>query len=208
MQFSYTILLVVITTLISFYAYDNRTWFVRLSFRPYDIKRNKGEAFRFITHGFVHADFLHLLFNMFVLYSFGTILEQFFYEMYGAAGLYYFVLLYFGGILFGTLPAYAKHRDNVMYTSIGASGGTTGLVFAFIAIAPFQPLQTAFLPGLPAIVFGILILAAEYFLSKRGNTNIAHDAHIYGALYGFAFTLLLDRDILYNFFTQIKNAFS
>ncbi len=207
MHFSYTLLLVIVTCLISFYAYENRTWFVRLSYRPYDIKRNKAEAYRFITHGFIHADFLHLFFNMFVLYNFGRGLEAYFYKEYGSIGLYYFVLLYFGAILFGTLPAYYKHKDNIMYTSIGASGGTTGLVFSYIALMPFEPLGLAFLPGLPAIVFGILILASEYYLSRRGRTNIAHDAHIYGALYGFVFTLLIDRQIMTDFIAQVKDVF-
>jgi membrane associated rhomboid family serine protease len=144
---------------------------------------------------------------MFVLYNFGEIIEATFKDRYGPIGLYYFVLLYFGGILFGALPGFAKHRDNIMYTSIGASGATTGLVFSFIAMAPFEKLSLMFLPGLPAIVFGILILAAEYYLSKRGGTNIAHDAHIYGALYGFAFTLFLDKEIMTNFITQLKNVF-
>lgn len=207
MHFSYTLLLIIITSLISFYAYENRTWFERLCYRPYEIKRNKGEAFRFISHGFIHADFLHLFFNMFVLYNFGEILEALFREKYGVGGLYYFVLLYFGGIFFGTLPAYVKHKDNLMYSSVGASGGTTALVFSFIALAPFATLGGMFIPGLPAIVFGVLILAAEYYLSKRGGTNIAHDAHIYGALYGFGFTLLLDKDNLSNFIYQVKHAF-
>jgi membrane associated rhomboid family serine protease len=206
-QFSYTLLLVVVTTLISFFAYENRTWFERLSFRPYDIKRNKGEAFRFLAHGFIHADFVHLFFNMFVLYNFGVMLEGHLHNEYGVIGLYYFVLLYFGGIVFGTLPAFAKHKDNIMYSSVGASGGTTALVFSYIAFRPLNPLGGIFIPGIPAIIFGILILGAEYYLSKRGRTNIAHDAHIYGALYGFAFTLFLDKEIWYNFISTLKNAF-
>ena len=208
MHFSYTILLITITSLISFYAYDNRSWFDRLSFRPYEIKRNKGEAFRFISHAFIHADFVHLLFNMLVLYMFGELLERYFFDMYGQKGLYYYVLLYFGGALFGTLPAMAKHKDNIMYTSVGASGATTALVFSYIAFFPTHRLGLMFIPiQLPAIIFGVLILIAEYYLGKRGNTNIAHDAHIYGALYGFAFTLLLDHEILSNFINQLKHGF-
>jgi len=207
-HFSYTILLISVTSLISFYVYENRSWFDRLSFRPYDIKRNKGEAYRFITHAFVHADFIHLMFNMMVLYMFGDLLEKYFFDMYGAKGLYYYVLLYFGGALFGTLPAFGKHRDNIMYTSVGASGATTALVFSYIAFFPTHKLGLMFSPiQLPAIVFGVLILVAEYYLNKRGGTNIAHDAHIYGALYGFAFTLLLDREIFSHFINELKHVF-
>ena len=208
MQFSYTILLVAITSLVSFYAYDNRSWFERLSFRPYVIRRNKAESFRFISHAFIHADFVHLLFNMLVLYRFGELLERYFVAEYGMMGRYYYVLLYLGGALFGTLPAFAKHKDNIGYTSVGASGATMALVFSYIAFFPMKSLGLVFLPvALPSIIFGILILAAEYYLSKRGGTNIAHDAHIYGALFGFGFTLLLNKDVFINFINQIKNGF-
>lgn len=208
MTFSYTLLLLGVTVAVSFYAYDNRSWFEKLSFRPYSIKHNRGEAYRFLSYAFVHADLLHLVFNMMVLYMFGELLERHFYLVYGKLGLYYFILLYFGGALFATIPGFIKHRNNIVYTVVGASGATSALVFSYIALEPVNKLGLFFLPGIPAIVFGILILISEYYLSKRGGTNIAHDAHIYGSIYGFLFTLLIDRDNFSQFILKLEHGFS
>jgi membrane associated rhomboid family serine protease len=144
---------------------------------------------------------------MIVLYWFGEPLERYFAASYGQKGLYYFVLLYFGGALFSCLPSQAKHSKNPYYSSIGASGATSALVFAYIALSPTVPFEFLFLPGvkLPAIIYGGIILVAEYYLSKRGGTNIAHDAHIYGALYGFAFIMLIDTENFHEFIYHIQH---
>lgn len=206
MHFSYTLLILLVTCGVSFFAYEKRDWFERLSYRPYAIKHGKGEYFRFLTYAFVHADLIHLVFNMMVLYYFGQLLEQYFQIRYEGVGLYYYMLLYFGGALFATLPALYKHKDNFMYSSVGASGATSALVFSFIALFPVEPLGLMFVPvRLPAIVFGIIILIAEYYLSKRGGTNIAHDAHIYGSIYGFVFTMLIDKENFSNFLEQVQS---
>lgn len=208
MTFSYTLLLVVITSAVSLYAYENRTWFERLEFRPYRIKHGRGEQYRFLSYAFVHADFMHLLFNMFVLYMFGNLIEGELVYLYGNKGLYYYILLYFGGTLFAAIPSMVKHKDNVFYAVIGASGATSALVFSFIALHPMSGLSPVFLNiPIPAIYYGAIILLAEYFLSKRGGTNIAHDAHIYGAIYGFVFTLLIERNNFNQFIHEIQSAF-
>jgi membrane associated rhomboid family serine protease len=203
MQFSYTLLLIIVTCAVSFIAYERKDLFYQLSFRPYNIKRNPREMYRVISHAFVHADLIHLFFNMWVLYMFGRLLEQQFAYDFGMKGLYIYSLLYFGGIIFATLPGFAKHKDNFAYTSIGASGATSALVFSFIVLAPTQSIHFFFLPGIPAFVFGIIYLAAEYYMSRRGNTNIAHDAHIFGGIYGFIFTMLINLDYAKNFWNKI-----
>lgn len=207
MHFSYTILLIIITVLVSFYAYERRDLMDKLLHKPYAVAQSPREFYRLLSHAFIHADLLHLIFNMMVLYYAGTGLEEYFVAVYGRKGLYYFVLLYFGGALFSCLPSQVKHRANPYYSSLGASGAVAALLFAVIALAPItSQMGLLFLPvRMPGIVFGAVYLLAEYYLSKRGNTNIAHDAHIYGALYGFAFIMLIDSDNFYNFIDQIKN---
>lgn len=147
--------------------------------------------------------------NMMVLYWFGSLLEIVFKARYGSVGLYYYLLLYFGGAVFSSIYSYVKHKDNIMYSSLGASGATMALVFSYVALAPTAPMGLAFMPALhlPSIIFGLLLLAAEYYMERRGNSGIAHDAHIFGALYGFGFTLLIDIENWRNFISQIKNAF-
>jgi membrane associated rhomboid family serine protease len=207
-EFSYTLLLVVVTVIISFYAYERPDLMEKLTFRPFNIKQNKGEAYRFLSSIFIHGDLIHLLFNMFVLYSFGTLIEKHMVFLYGSKGLYYYVLLYFGGGLFAKIFSFIRHKDDFMWGSLGASGATMALVFSYIAFAPTQRMEFMFLPvPLPSIIFGVLILAAEQFMQRRGNTGINHEAHVFGALFGFGFTLLMDIDNWRNFIYQLQHGF-
>lgn len=207
MHFSYTLLLIVVTVAISLYAYENRNLLERLSHKPYAVAHSRSEYHRLLSHAFVHADLIHLLFNMMVLYYFGEFLEAHFAQDYGQKGLYYFVLLYFGGALFSCIPSQVRQRNNPHYSSIGASGATSALVFAMIGLYPTESsMGFLFIPvRMPSIVFGVIYLALEYFLSKRGGTNIAHDAHIFGALYGFAFVMLIDKDNFQHFIYQLQH---
>lgn len=209
MNLTFTIFLILITVGVSFYAYDNRQWMDRLIFSPYAIKQNKKEWYRIITHAFIHADIFHLLFNMMVMYSFGEAMEYYFKFTFGSKGLYYYCLLYFGGVAFAVLPSMVKHSNNPFYASLGASGGTSALLFAFIALRPFEegPRFMFFSVPMPSIVFGILFLVIEYLLMKRGGTNVAHNAHIFGALFGFCFTLLIDLDNFNAFIIQLQMLF-
>lgn len=207
MHFSYTILLIIVTVGVSLYAYEKRDLFEKLAYKPYLVATGPKEYYRLLSHAFVHADLIHLLFNMMVLYYCGETLEKYFALYYGKKGLYYFVLLYFGGALFSCLPSQAKYRNEPFYSSIGASGATSALLFAIIALAPTAGnISFFFIPvPMPPIVFGVIYLALEYYLSKRGGTNIAHDAHIYGALFGLGFIFLIDSDNFYNFIDQVKH---
>ena len=181
-----TLILVVMTSIISYQAFNNPTMRQKLLFHPYTVKQN-GEFYRFLTHGFVHADWGHLLINMFVLYQFGQFIEPVFGALFGqTSGLLFFLALYLGAIIVGALPSYIKHQDNSYYAALGASGGTSAIVFAFIL---FDPWQWFIFPPLPALLFGIGYLWYSSYMSKRGNDNIGHDAHFWGAVYGFLLTI-------------------
>lgn len=180
----------------------------KLMFNPFASKHN-GQWYRLITHAFIHADFMHLFFNLFVLYNFGRIVESSFIDLFEMKGYYYFILLYLGGILFSTLPAFMKHSDNPNYYSLGASGAVSAVVFSFIILYPDMDLYLLFLPiGIPGFIFGGIYLLAEYLLSKRSTSRIAHDAHLFGGLFGIAFTLLIDYDLFFRFINKLENFFS
>jgi membrane associated rhomboid family serine protease len=98
-------------------------------------------------------------------------------------------VLYVGAIVVSSIPGYYKHRYDPSYRAVGASGATSAVLFAAILFYPTA--QMAFPPG-PFWLVGLLFLGYEWFMSKRGNDGIAHDAHFYGALYGILFTLILD----------------
>lgn len=206
MTISITLILVAINVAVSLYCFQDEKMFYRLSLHPYSIKNNK-EWYRIFTHAFVHADVFHLFVNMFVLYNFGSLLEGLFTHTFGAGGWYYFLLMYLGGIVFSTPTALKRHQDNPRYNAVGASGATSAVVFSFIVFMPMQKLYLFLAIPIPALLFGIMYLVFEVVMDKRGRGNIAHDAHFWGAVFGFFYTLLLDLELLTGFFEQIANSF-
>jgi len=117
----------------------------------------------------------------------------------------YSVLLYVGGILFASLPALRLNMDNHVYNALGASGAVSAVLFSSIV---FDPTNTIFIYAaipMPAIVFGVLYVIYEMYMNKRGGTNVAHDAHLLGALFGVLFTIILSpKFVIANFIQQIQ----
>jgi membrane associated rhomboid family serine protease len=203
MIFSYTIIIILITSLISIGSFNNVALKEKLIFSPYQYSKNK-KWWIVLSHGFIHADFLHLFFNMYVLYIFGPALEYFFVNSSEIGGFYY-VGFYLLGIIFSTLPSIIKNHNNPNYRSLGASGAVSSIVFAYIIIYPLRELGLILIPGLflPGFIFGVLYLIAEHYLSKKQYSNIAHDAHISGSLFGVFFIIIYDYNNLLIFFQKI-----
>lgn len=164
---------------------------------------------RVLMHGLLHSGWLHLALNMYVFYNFGRALEVYFMATYGTGlGILLFVLMYAGGIVAATIPAFIKHSDNHYYNSIGASGAVAGVLFAVILLYPDMKIGFILLPvGLPAWVLGLLYLAFESYMNRRGNTGIAHDAHPAGAAFGILLMTILDWRILQNFWYSVTGSF-
>lgn len=213
MMLSITLLLILANVGISLACFQNKELFYKLSLNPYAVHHRK-EWHRLFTHAFVHGDFMHLGLNMCALWMFsgeqtpfGNIfLEESFVSHFGSAkGEFFFLLLYVGGILFSSLSAMRRHRDNPGYDAVGASGATSAVIFAFILLNPLQGLGIIFIPVyIPGFLFGLLYLLLESYMDKRGQTHIAHDAHIYGALFGFIFPMALDYEFLLYFIESIR----
>lgn len=183
-----TMILVIMTGLISYQAFNNVGMKQKLWFHPVSIK-NSGEYYRFITHGFVHADFGHLLINMYVLYVFGESIEKYFTNtaIFGPVmGRVLFITLYMGAIILSSIPSYFKHKENNFYAAVGASGATSAIVFAFII---FDPWGWFIFPPLPGVLMAIAYLWYSSYMSKKGTDNIGHDAHFWGSIFGLIFTL-------------------
>jgi membrane associated rhomboid family serine protease len=126
----------------------------------------------------------HLLFNMLTLYFFGEAIEGL---LTAFVGKWAFLTLYLGAIVVSDIPSYLKNRHNAHYASLGASGGVSAIVFAYILFAPWS--WFAF-PPVPAIVFGIGYMWYSIYMSKKGTDNVNHDAHLWGALFGIAFIFI------------------
>jgi len=197
-----TYLLLAVTILVSVKAFSDEGFKSKLMLNPYDVVHHK-KWYRCFSHAFIHADIMHLSFNMYVLYMFGEITELSFVGLYDNKGYLYFALLYLGGILFSTLLSIRNHKDNPYYNSLGASGAVSAVVFAYILLYPKAELGIFPFPfRIPAYIFGPLILIFEYIMAKRGGSHIAHDAHFAGAIFGVVFVTILDYHILLDFFKQ------
>lgn len=196
--------ILIVSILLSLKAFNDKSFFYQLAFSPYEVKHN-GKWFKVISHAFIHADFTHLIFNMFVLWQFGEAMEISMKHHFGVIGGIYFLLLYFGGILFSTVLSFSRHQDNQNYVSVGASGAVSALIFAGIIMMPGMKLAPIFFPfPIPGFIFGFLYITAEIIMDKVGKTNIAHDAHLFGALFGMIFISILDIEILKSFVQYIK----
>ena len=197
---SYTVIIVVITSLISFVAFNNIKLMDTLIFWPPAVSM-RHQYWRFITCGLIHADFMHLLFNMFTLYFFGRGLEMLY---MGDLGLkqYYFLILYILALIFSNIPTYLKRKDDYNYRSLGASGAVCAVVFASILIRPWARIILYGIP-MPALIYAVLFMVYSVYMAKRGGDNVNHDAHIWGAIFGIIFTVVVDHESLSSFISAL-----
>jgi membrane associated rhomboid family serine protease len=182
---------------------DNHEVKNKMYFTPYQINHKK-EWWRFFTGGIIHADFMHLAFNMFALWMFGRGVESAYRNLFGEKGILFFILLYVGGLAMSSIYTYERHKNDVFYNALGASGAVSAVVFAYIILAPTTKLMLLILPiPVPAYLFGFIYLGVEYYLSKRGEGNIGHDAHFWGAIYGALLTIILKPSLFMRFINLI-----
>ncbi len=201
---SITFIIIIITVIISIAGFIDRNFLAKSQLNPFLVFQNK-QYYRLFTHALVHADYLHLFVNMYVLYSFGKYSELFFQEFLSPVkGVFYFITLYIGGILFSSLPSIKKHKNNIHYNAVGASGAVSAILFSSIIFSPLSSLRIMFIPiDIPAIVFGVIYLIYEAYMDKKASDHIAHDAHFWGAAFGILFTLLAKKEILLHFLQQL-----
>jgi membrane associated rhomboid family serine protease len=200
-MYSITTIIIVLTSVISFLAFNNPRLMNALIFWPPAVSM-RHQYYRFVTCGFIHADIMHLAFNMITLYFFGRVLEVYY---MGDLGLehYYFVILYFSALIVANIPSYLKHRDDYNYRSLGASGAVCAVLFAFILLRPWAPI-ILFVIKMPAIIYALLFLGYSIYMSRRGGDNINHDAHLWGALFGILFTIAVHPGVIGSFINELS----
>ena len=199
-----TIYFIIITIIVSLIAFQNNVLYRKLIFNPYLIETRR-QWYRFFTSGFIHADLIHLAINMIVFYSFGAALEFYFEEAFGERGQALYVILYLSALLMALIPTYKQNKLNPGYNGLGASGAVSAVVFACILFNPMQSLYLYGLIKLPGIVFGVLYLWYCYYMGKKGGDNVNLSAHMWGALYGWLFTIVLSPSLLVDFFNKLIN---
>ena len=197
LPFNHTVCLILITVAVSLIAFSNQKAMSRLIFWPPAMQR--GQYDRFITHGFVHADGGHLIFNMITLFFFGSVIESFYRQYFFDLG---FVLFYLGGLIVAIIPSYLKHKNDHQWASLGASGAVSAVLFAYILFEPWKLIFVFFIP-VPAIIFAVLYVAYSILSGKRGNSHINHSAHLWGAAYGVVMTIILEPRLIPHFFNKL-----
>lgn len=198
MALSITLIIVIITALVSIRGFSNSKTIDDLIFYPPAVTRHH-QWYRFFSCGLIHADWGHLIFNMLALYLFGAGVERAFEALIGSAGRYVYLGMYVSALLISLLHTYFKNKDNYHYRSLGASGAVSAVIFAGLMLAPETEVYIFFIPiPIPGFIFAPLYLLISAFLDRKGGSNINHSAHIWGAIYGLAFVIVLGRAIDYN----------
>jgi membrane associated rhomboid family serine protease len=198
-----TLYIIIGTSIISILAFSNHQLMDRLKFNAYFIKHSS-EGWRFLSYGLVHADWVHLIINMFVLYSFGSAVESYYQYFFPSKAYFYYALLYVGAIAMSVLSSFGKHKDNIYYNAVGASGAVSAVVFASIVFNPMAPIRFIFIPiDIPAFIFGGFYLFYSWYMARKAIDNIGHDAHFWGAIYGIAFTIALKPSLATYFISRL-----
>lgn len=194
-----TVAIIAITVATSLAAWQSPKLFNQLIYHGPSV--NSGQWWRVLSHGFIHADGNHLLFNMMTLFFFGQFMEKLLVPGIGILG---YVLFYLIGIVVAILPTHFRHGGNPRYRSLGASGAVSSVLFGYILVKPWSMLYVFFVP-VPAIVFAALYVGYSIWADKRGRDNTNHSAHLFGALWGVVFLLLLEPKLLPRFFSKLAD---
>lgn len=184
-----TYVIIAVTVAVSIACFSNGQLFDRLSLKPYRVVHAR-EWYRLITHGFVHADGMHLFVNMFTFWSFGQYIESAF--AYLGFGTWAFLVLYFGALIIASVSDVVRYRNASWYTSIGASGAVSAVLFTAIFLNPWEKILLFAVVPIPGILFGVLYLIYCQYMARQGGDNINHNAHFYGAVFGFVFPIFLE----------------
>lgn len=192
-----TILIIIVTALFSIAAFNQADLKYKYIFSPYQVVHRR-QWYRIFTAAFLHANWEHLIFNMLSFYFFAPYVES-------RLGLGKFLLIYFGAIVASSISDLTKYKNNYEYSALGASGAVSAIIFTSILLNPGSKIMFLLLPiPIPAVIFGLIYLAYSYYMSKRNMDNIGHDAHFWGAIFGFVFPILLEPSLLPGFLNQLN----
>jgi membrane associated rhomboid family serine protease len=178
---SATIILMIVTIVVSLVAFSSQSLWRFLALEPFKMARTH-QYHPIITGGLIHADLMHLFFNMLTLFFFGPALES---EIGGTM----FVVIYFVSLIVGNLYPFVKFRKQQDYIAIGASGAVSGVLFSYCLFNPLAQIYYIFIP-MPAFVFAILYVLYSVYSMRNRHDNIGHEAHLAGALAGVITTLI------------------
>ncbi len=193
------IIIIVITSVAAFYQHEIME---KLQFSSFLVYHRK-QYYRLISHAFVHANWEHLIINMIVLWSFGTVVERYFNNYFGGNGIYYYLFLFFGSVIFSSLWSLFKQKNNYYYNAVGASGAVSAVLFSAIFFNPWSSIYFFGLLPVPGIIFGAAYLYYSWYMSRKKSDNIGHDAHFLGAVFGFFLPIIIRPQLFMDFLDML-----
>lgn len=180
--------IIIVNILVSYKGFKDYSFFRKNEFHIGSILN--GEKYRMFTSAFLHADLMHLAFNMITFYFFAP-------WVIGILGNWSFLLIYFGSLFLGNFLTLYLHKNDYNYRAVGASGAVTGVIYSAILFNPDAKLYLFFALPIPAYLFGIGYLLYSIYGMKAKNDNIGHTAHFGGAIGGYIITLCLVPQLLW-----------
>ncbi|MDH5475841.1 MAG: rhomboid family intramembrane serine protease [Cyclobacteriaceae bacterium] len=201
---SATLIIVIVNVIASIYAWNNTSIMGKWIFNPYTVFHNK-EYHRFITSGFIHGNWMHLIFNMLVLFMFGEQVESWFTQLYGEVGVVLYVVMFLAAVIVSDIPTFLKNKENSYYNALGASGGTSAILFSYILFNPIQSLCLYGILCFPGVLWGVLYIIYSVYMGKQQSDNINHDAHLWGGLFGIGFTIMIYPSVILHFLEQLRD---
>ena len=201
-----TLPIILVTSVISILTFNRSELMARFQFNAYMIK-HRNQWYRFITHAFLHADWMHLIVNMLVLYSFGQFVEMNLAFRFGENSPIIYLVLYFGAVIISSISTFQKHKDDHWYNAVGASGAVSAVMFSSVVFGPFMKIYLYGILPLPAILWAALYVAYSMYMGNRQSDNINHDAHLWGGFYGMLFTLIWSPSTAQDFIQHILSIF-
>jgi membrane associated rhomboid family serine protease len=194
-----TYFIIGLTAIVSLKSFSNSDIFEKLVLFPYGMEKTKSQYFKLLTHGFIHGDMGHLVFNMLTLFFFGMSVES---KIMGQSE---FLIFYVLSIIIPAAIVFQKNKNNPSYRACGASGGVSAVLFSCILYEPWSKLQIYFIIPVYFIIFAVGYIAYSYYMSKKAKDNVAHDVHLYGAFFGLAYILIMHPEALRVFLDKLSN---
>jgi membrane associated rhomboid family serine protease len=198
---STTLIIIIVTCIASYASWQNPSKQHAYLMNPYQIVQ-RNQYYRLITSGFLHADYMHLIFNMLTLFFFGDIVEFYFHQV-SEYGTILYVVMYLLAMVVADIPTVIKYKDSPHYNALGASGAVSAVVFSSILFNPLNELCLYGILCLPGFIFGVIYIIYSYYQGKRKNDNINHDAHLFGALFGAVFSIVVWPKLVLHFIDQM-----
>lgn len=196
--------ILIVTVGFSLVGFNNRSVTEKYLFHPYSVKHNK-EYYRFFTHAFLHADATHLIFNCISFLAFSEPLLKMLQDLHGPQiGNLQFIGLIFFSMIASSLVSFSRHKDNYGYRSLGLSGVVSAVIFGYILFFPMSNISPLLLPiPIPGWVFGLAYMAFEYYADRKQTSNIAHDAHLSGAIFGAVYIFAFNAEVIIFIFKSL-----